>query len=191
MDSLLVYLVIGITLGSIILLGFFFLRNSKKSSIKSKSDTQEFEDQVLELVSKFQHISATRLNALEIKVKEVQDILKESNEIYLKLTSVIAEAGRERIEIEKLINFLDKKEIPIPLKKVEHEIKENEKIEYKKDIEKIPEEESDLDLTKSSLEHQILNLSSEGMSTDDIARKLGVGRGEVQLVQELFRRKFG
>ncbi len=192
MDSILVYTVIGITLGCIILLGVIFLKNSKKAALRSKDGSNEFEDQVLELVSKFQHISATRLNSLEIKMKEVREILKESNEIYLKLTSVMAEAGRERMALEKLLNENSKNEA------LQYEIKKDKKAEESeiKKIEPKKEEENDessegLDLTKSSLEHQILNLSSEGMETDEIARNLGIGRGEVQLVQELFRRKFG
>ncbi len=223
------------TIFLIVLFSLFFIKNSKKKIQNSEIDLTDFEDRVLELVSKFQHISATRLSSLENKISEMNKLLREANETYFKLSSMLSDATKIMTEIEKknnlknLKNFhnIDQKsensdgfsekeaeEIKIdyteaytpekskrtpPYKKNDdsfsgsddREIPKvnliNEKKEADIEINKI---EKPFDLKTSSLEHKILNLSSEGLDSAAIAKELEVGKGEVDLVLGLFKRKF-
>jgi len=217
MPTMLVLAVIISTIIFIALIAFYFIRQSKGKQNVADIDFAEFEESVIDLVSKFQHISATRLSSLENKLDEMNKLLKESNEIYLKLTSVMSDAAKRKTELEALLNRADQSKITgedtrephVEVRKKEsdetiseeNEPKTDKPIEEKPDIaEKFDprkntesreeEVENPFDLKSSSIEHKIMNLSSEGLDSNDIAKELGVGKGEVELVLELFKRKY-
>jgi hypothetical protein len=223
------------TIFLIVLFSLFFIKNSKKKTQNSEIDLTDFEDRVLELVSKFQHISATRLSSLENKISEMNKLLREANETYFKLSSMLSDATKIMTEIEKKNNlknlknpniidqkneisdgFSEKDSEEIKIDYTEAYIPEKSKRNppYKKnddsfsgsDDREIPKvnlinekKEADIEINKiekpfdlktSSLEHKILNLSSEGLDSAAIAKELEVGKGEVDLVLGLFKRKF-
>jgi len=224
----------------ILVFSFIFLKKSKYKNNSAEIDLSALEDRVMELVSKFQHISATRLSSLENKINEMNKLMRDANETYLKLSSILSDATKIITELEKTkyeMSFIER----------ENKNKVDENSEFKKnqssgELQKNPtykkttvenhvestdeksvnffsdsvpaktmddivevtnpkktvqegqttEEgvEKPFDLKSSSLEHKILYLSSEGLDSSSIAKELGVGKGEVDLVLGLFKRKF-
>lgn len=227
MDNLMIFLVVFGTLGFLVAIGFIFLRGSKRNLHEPSTDVNEFEERVLDLIGRFQHISANRLSALESRIMEMQKILRESNEVYLQLSSLISESSKFRSELDKQINSIapvphsltetskeEEETIPDDLQRLKekvsqqfdpmkvqvNEVPQETEIERKKATSpqrqfnsKTEEEafERKMDVFQSSLEHRILNLSSEGLDPEEIAKQLEIGKGEVILVLELFRRKSG
>jgi hypothetical protein len=238
MPEIITLIVTGTTILLVLVFTLLFLRNSrKKKGSADEIDLSVFEDRVMELVSKFQHISATRLSSLENKINEVNALLKEANETYLKLSSILSDATKVLTELERKageksvpgtkeapkkehpfsddavgtsdVVIIDPRkdftsvgnskkkmiseddgifsELPVsPPSKVELTVK----VKESEDKASVRTDEKAFDLKNSSLEHKILNLSSEGLECGDIAKKLGVGKGEVELVLGLFKRKF-
>lgn len=208
MDVVVVVAVVLTTLLVILITFFAYIRNLKRNQGTPQLDVTELEDRVLELVNRFQHISATRIASFETKIKEMTQLIKQANEYYMRLTSVISEAYKIETELLEKTRRQDveenhratpeknrireqsgverasvegQKSIPIEEKTVVHKIES-----LSLPIIDTPEE---IDLKSSSIEHRILNLSSEGYDNEEIAKQLQIGRGEVQLVLELFRRK--
>jgi hypothetical protein len=215
------FITLIVTVSTILLVlffSFFFVKKSKNRTDSVQIDLSGFEDRVLELVSKFQHISATRLSSLENKINEMNKLMREANDTYFKLSSILSDASKILTELEKKNSELDlaedrtlifEKKNPIikndnpklPFLKNDNSFTESvqknfenlavESIEItSEDKTGIEEFEKPFDLKNSSLEHKILNLSSEGMDAMNIAKTLGVGKGEVDLVLGLFKRKF-
>ncbi len=218
MDNVTLFLVMFATFGLLIAMGFLFIRGSKRKTEKLSTDVNEFETRVLDLIGRFQHISANRLQALENRIADFRNVLKESNEIYLSLSSLVSESSKQISELEKRIEMMrgleqdiEGKKDPIPndepnlsedtemdsrigttkIKKINQEKKESVMEQSKK--EDAGERESPslatFDISESSFEHRILNLASEGTEPEEIAKQLKIGKGEVLLVLELFRRK--
>src|SRR6056297_252544 len=208
MSDFLIITVTLLTLIIIIIFSIIFLKKAKKKNNEMEIDLSAFEDRVLELISKFQHISATRLTAMENRIEDMNKVLREANEMYFRLSGILSDTSKTLSEIEskkdavKLKQEYEKQEEKE--KKVTKKMPEKEK--YKKNVGMNEEEtvhfkEEDHftfeeefihqpDLKNSSLEHKIMNMSSEGMEAVHIAKKLGIGKGEVDLVLGLFKRKY-
>jgi len=175
-------------------------------------DLSAFEDRVLELISKFQHISATRLTAMENKIEEMNKILREANEMYFRLSAILSDTSKTLTEMEgkkgelklnedpqkpktdekvrePLVSKQEEKRLKVEFKEEEEE---EESVDMKEEDHFTFEEEfvNPPDLKSSSLEHKIMNMSSEGMEAIEIAKKLSIGKGEVDLVLGLFKRKY-
>ncbi|MEA1885454.1 MAG: hypothetical protein U9N62_13200 [Thermotogota bacterium] len=208
MSDFLITTVTILTLVIIVVFSFIFLKRTKKKNTEMEIDLSAFEDRVLELISKFQHISATRLTAMENKIEEMNKVLREANEMYFRLSAILSDTTKALSEIEgksgKLQQNSDdqnkknsikssKNEINEQIKEKEEELIPDEKPKESKDEDHFTFEEEFInppDLKNSSLEHKIMNLSSEGMEAMEIAKKLGIGKGEVDLVLGLFKRKY-
>jgi len=193
MEIVIVVSVVLITVAVLLVTFLAYLRSMKQQQASPHLDISDLEERVLELVNRFQHISATRINTLELKIKEMNQLIQQANEYYMRLTSVISEAYKvETVLLERS----RKKDLEHLFEKPKPQKEETENVvEYvsspaavkQEPFRPVPPEK--LDLQSSSIEHQILNLSSEGQSAEDIAETLQIGRGEVRLVLELFRRK--
>lgn len=207
MSDFLIITVTLLTLTIIIIFSIIFLRKAKKKNNEMEIDLSAFEDRVLELISKFQHISATRLTAMENRIEEMNKVLREANDMYFRLSAILSDTSKTLSEIEgkkgelKLQQSQQKnedKEKNVPKALPEKEMlkqKSDVKVEttnFKEEDHFTFEEEfiKPPDLKNSSLEHKIMNMSSEGMEAVDIAKKLGIGKGEVDLVLGLFKRKY-
>jgi len=193
MEMIIVVSVVLLTVTVVLVMVFAYLRHMKTQQASPHLDISDLEERVLELVNRFQHISATRINTFEQKIKEMSVLIQHANESYMKLTSVISEAYKAESE---LLERSRKKEMETLFGKLRSEKVESENVveyigstvsEKREPFSPVPPDA--VDLRTSSIEHQILNLSSEGQSAEDIADSLQIGRGEVQLVLELFRRK--
>src|SRR6056297_2474873 len=208
MSDFLIITVTLLTLVTIIIFSFIFLKKSKKNNNEMEIDLSAFEDRVLELISKFQHISATRLTAMENKIEEMNKVLREANDMYFRLSALLSDTSKTLTEMEgKKGEFKSKEDhqksdneekgLTTKLTNLEEisskvdfleenpvEIKEEDHFTFEEEFVNPP------DLKSSSLEHKIMNMSSEGMEAIEIAKKLGIGKGEVDLVLGLFKRKY-
>lgn len=208
MSDFLILTVTLLTLIIIIIFSLIFLKKGKKKNTEMEIDLSAFEDRVLELISKFQHISATRLTAMENKIEEMNKVLREANEMYFRLSGILSDTTKTLSKFESNTGNIKPKSNPVklnnPTKSVDNSIKneskakEEDKIVEKKATERKEEDHFTFeeefinppDLKNSSLEHKIMNMSSEGMEAEEIAKKLGIGKGEVELVLGLFKRKY-
>ncbi|MDN5359523.1 MAG: hypothetical protein PWQ84_586 [Thermotogaceae bacterium] len=208
MSDFLITTVTILTLVIIVVFSLIFLKRTKTKNTEMEIDLSAFEDRVLELISKFQHISATKLTAMENKIEEMNKLLREANEMYFRLSSILSDTTKTLSEIETKTGELQLKTNqtkPVePEKsdnksiKIESEANEKDKIIEEKSNERKEEDHFTFeeefinppDLKNSSLEHKIMNMSSEGMEAEEIAKKLGIGKGEVDLVLGLFKRKY-
>jgi len=204
MSEFIIIAVTLLTLVVIVIFSIIFLRKTNKKNSEMEIDLSAFEDRVLELISKFQHISATRLTAMENKIEEMNKVLRSANEMYFKLSAVLSDAAKTLSEIDSKKDPTLKQNEKIP-KKVPHinipndveedfeePVSEKESL-FKDTVDHFTFEEEFInppDLKNSSLEHKIMNLSSEGLEAMEIAKKLGIGKGEVDLVLGLFKRKY-
>src|SRR6056297_1142881 len=100
MSDFLILTVTLLTLVIIIVFSLIFLKKSKKKNNEVEIDLSAFEDRVLELISKFQHISATRLTAMENKIEEMNKVLKDANEMYFRLSAILSDTTKTLSEFE-------------------------------------------------------------------------------------------
>ena len=207
MSDFLILTVTLLTLVIIIVFSLIFLKKSKKKNNEVEIDLSAFEDRVLELISKFQHISATRLTAMENKIEEMNKILRDANEMYFRLSAILSDTTKSLSEVEgkksKPYESIEhnqtksqekqSEDLSITDEKSNNNRKEEEDKTQRQDDDHFTFEEEFInppDLKNSSLEHKIMNMSSEGMEASEIAKKLGIGKGEVDLVLGLFKRKY-
>lgn len=209
MSDFIIITVTLLTLTIIIIFSLLYLKKTKKKNNEVEIDLSAFEDRVLELISKFQHISATRLTAMDNKIDEMNKVLREANEMYFRLSAILSDTTKTLSEVERKKGVVQES---IVYKPVENHDKKKSEPTMNEDIEVISqdtdqdktilknetedhftfEEEfiNPPDLKNSSLEHKIMNMSSEGLEAVEIAKKLGIGKGEVDLVLGLFKRKY-
>lgn len=175
---------------------YYFFNFRKR--LKEIEYPYEVEERILELLGKFKHVASIKLEMLEKKVDELKGLIKEANDSYASLSVLLTDLNKVAYEIDKDSNT----SIINSEKKLEHvELKENEKDNLEVDAtdsENTVESSStsddsneipdpDLEDDSESLERKILRLNEEGFEDLEIARKLGIGVGEVKLIIELFR----
>jgi len=176
---------------SVFILIYFF--NFKKR-LKEIEYPFEVEERILELLGKFKHVASIKLEMLEKKVEELKQLTKEANDIYASLSVLITDINKLKDDLKDL-PIEERKtqdeliETPKTDNKVKHSLSKSEKKEEKLVEESVKPIEDEMKTVESdeSLERKILRLNEEGMSDLDIARKLGIGVGEVKLIVELFK----
>jgi len=158
-----------------------FLINAK---LKKEEDLDEAEQRILELMGRFKYVSNLRLEMLDKKIEEVKRVIREANEVYSTLTVKITDLMRLKenfINVEEELmdtsDFSGKKKA-LEVQKVDKEI-----------VEGSDESRDENDnIIETNIEKRILSLYDEGYTDVEIAKKLGIGVGEVQLMIGLFRR---
>ncbi|MCD6449100.1 MAG: hypothetical protein J7L34_01150 [Thermotogaceae bacterium] len=159
-----------------------FLMNTK---LKKEEDLDEAEQRILELMGRFKYVSNLRLEMLDKKIDEIKKVIREANEVYSTLTVKITDLMRLK---EDFINVEEELNSNSKVSGKEKEVKEivdHESFEDKNT--EILDEDKEEDI-ETNIEKKILSLHDEGYTDVEIAKKLGVGVGEVQLMIGLFRR---
>lgn len=138
------------------------------------------EQRILELMGRFKHVSNIRLEMLERKIGEIKKVIREANDVYSSL--VIKMTDLMKIQEESGKSSEDETDIvKVAPKKVSSQENEESSEEKLRDI------EEDEEFSSASVERRILMLHDEGFSEVEIAKKLGIGVGEVRLMIGLFR----
>ncbi len=143
-------------------------------------ELEELEQRILDLMGRFKHVSNIRLELLDKKVNEIKRVIKEANNVYASLAI-------------KLTDLMKIKE-ELPLKEDQESSQTAEKTDEvgSKNItssETVTDESRmDEEPQEMNLERKILFLHDEGLSEIEIAKRLGIGVGEVKLMISLFRR---
>jgi len=154
--------------------GIFIVELRKREEEPSPYD--ELESRILELMGRFKHLSAVRLELLDRKIKEVKDAVREANEVLAKLMVKISDIEKLKEEVEKSV-------------KEERVVEESPAVsntELKEEPEEEGEEAAEDDM---EVEREILKLHEKGLSDVEIARRLNMGIGEVRLILDLFGKK--
>ena len=163
-------LVVMSTVGAIAFSWASFLISKRKIE---EDEFEKMEQRILELMGRFKHVSSMRLEMLDRKIEEIKRVMREANDLYSSL--VVKMTDIMKLKEEFMEEKSEKVEPPV------EEVPAVEVVESKKEEEEI---EEDL-----SIEKKIVQMYDSGMSDIEIARKLGIGVGEVRLMLALFRRK--
>jgi len=184
MDPITFFVVAG-TIATVTFSWANFLMNNK---LKKEEDLDETEQRILELMGRFKYVSNLRLEMLDKKIEEIKRVIREANEVYSTLTVKITDLMKLKdnfMNIEEEISE-NHDEFPKGVDFSEHKEFKKEKEYYDLGVEEI--EEDKIEVTESNVEKRILSLYDEGYTDVEIAKKLGIGVGEVQLMIGLFRR---
>ena len=166
-------LVVMSTVGAIAFSWASFLISKRKIE---EDEFEKMEQRILELMGRFKHVSSMRLEMLDRKIEEIKRVMREANDLYSSL--VVKMTDIMKLKEEFMEERREKVEPPV------EEVPAVEVVESKKEEKEEEEIEEDL-----SIEKKIVQMYDSGMSDIEIARKLGIGVGEVRLMLALFRRK--
>ncbi len=162
-------LVVMATVGTLAFSWASFLISRRKVE---DEEFEKMEQRILELMGRFKHVSSMRIEMLDKKINEIKRVMREANDIYSSL-------------VVKMTDLMKLKEEVFVEEKQEEIIPSIEKIDFHKE-EKEEEIESEDDM---GIEKKIVSMYDEGLSDIEIARKLGIGVGEVRLMISLFRKR--
>ena len=176
MDSVSFFTVIA-TVVTVALSWASYLLRLKESG---EEELEGAEQRILELMGRFKHVSNIRLEMLERKIEEIKKVIREANDVYSSL--VIKMTDLMKIQEEYGKSSEDETDIvKVAPKKVSSGENKGSSEEKLRDI------EEDEEFSSASVERRILMLHDEGFSDVEIAKKLGIGVGEVRLMISLFR----
>ncbi len=138
--------------------------------------SEELERRILELMGRFKYVSSVRLKMLDKKIEEIRSVMKEANDVYSSLMVKLTDIAKMKEDLPEVVG-----NIP--------EIQEDRR-EEGKDEEKVEEVSDEIEMEdEMNLEKRIITMYDEGFSDVEIARKLGIGIGEVRLIISLFGRE--
>ncbi len=128
----------------------------------------ELEGRILELMGKFKHVSSVRLEMLDRKIEEIKKVMREANDVYSSLMVKLTDIAKLKEELPEVVeNISENPERP-------EDSEREESVQLEED---------------GNLEKRIVNMYDEGFSDVEIARRLGIGVGEVRLIISLFGRE--
>ncbi len=157
--------------------GIFIVELRKREEEPSPYD--ELESRILELMGRFKHLSAVRLELLDRKMKEIKDAVREANEVLAELMVKMSDIEKLKEELEESMKE-EEKVVEEPSTNSDMELKDKEKVE--REEEEVIEEDVEV-------ERKILKLHEKGLSDVEIAKRLNMGIGEVRLILDLFGRR--
>ncbi|EKF49740.1 hypothetical protein H17ap60334_03265 [Thermosipho africanus H17ap60334] len=146
------------------------LHNSKNLPEKIKED----EERLIQLMGRVRIFVDSKIEILEVKMKELNDLISQVNDLYSKLVLEVSEY-QKNIKTNSKISYEEKKEVEANSENFEKNLEGTiEKRETKK--------------TEMTREEQIIELYNQGIEEAEIAKKFGMGIGEVRLIIDLFHR---
>ncbi|MBB6062182.1 chromosome segregation ATPase [Thermosipho japonicus] len=146
------------------------LHNSKNLPEKIKED----EERLIQLMGRVRVFVDSKIEILEEKEKELNDLISQINDLYSKLVLEVSEYQKS-IKTNSKTSYEEKKEVEANSENFENILEETkEKRETKK--------------TEMTREEQIIELYNQGVEEAEIAKRFGMGIGEVRLIIDLFHR---
>ncbi|WP_287570015.1 DUF6115 domain-containing protein [Thermosipho sp. (in: thermotogales)] len=146
------------------------LHNSKNLPEKIKED----EERLIQLMGRVRIFVDSKIEILEEKMKELNDLISQVNDLYSKLVLEVSEY-QKNIKTNSKTSYEEKKEVEANSENFEKNLEGTiEKRETKK--------------TELTREEQIIELYNQGVEEAEIAKKFGMGIGEVRLIIDLFHR---
>ncbi len=160
------FLIVISTVGALAFSWASFLMNKKKVE---DEEFEMMEQRILELMGRFKHVSSMRIEMLDKKINEIKKVMREANDIYSSLVVKMTDIMKLKEEV-----FVEEKQEEIEPSGEKNPESEEEMEEAEEDI---------------GIEKKIVSMYDEGISDIEIARRLGIGVGEVRLMISLFRKK--
>lgn len=145
-------------------------------------DLEKVSNEKIMAVSEY---SESVLGEIQKNHKEVIFLYNMLNDKEEKLKETVIKAQKIKTEVKSLIKEAEKK-VSINESKEELDNKKQEAA-YKNDLGKGPGLKKATDVKVTNNNQEIIDLFEQGISKTDIAKKLGLGLGEVRLVLDLFR----
>lgn len=161
-------LVVMATVGTLAFSWANFLMSRKKVE---DEEFERMEQRILELMGRFKHVSSMRIEMLDKKINEIKRVMREANDIYSSL--VVKMTDLMKLKEEVFVEEKQEEVIPTPEDLTPKEEEKEEAIENE----------------DMGIEKRIVSMYDEGLSDIEIARKLGIGVGEVRLMISLFRKR--
>ena len=184
------------------------IQTLKKTNENNELTSISFDEESNKLLARFQKITTTKLRALDNKIEIVDQLLKDVNESYSRLASILSEV--EKIN-DEYFNKSRKSSITDTVKTVDPQSLETAKIKEtfkndelneednndnnkaeEKNIDKEGPEvqksnyEEDIILDKKSM---VLKYYHQGLTPQEIGKKLNIGIGEVMLFINLYNKQ--
>jgi len=149
------------------------------------------EERVLELMGKFKQLADTKIKMLDMKIEQLKSLVQQANNVLSALNVLVSNAEQSFAQLEEALEEAQKQSVAA-------EILEEAKRPTSRDVAKtgkaVDSNSTDTRKRESEeelgVEKRILMLSSQGYDEITIARRLGIGVGEVRLILSLFSRKF-
>gem|GEM_PF-2164401 len=147
------------------------------------------EERVLELMGKFKQLADTKIKMLDMKIEQLKSLVQQANNVLSALNVLVSNAEQSFAQLEEALEKAQQQSAGA-------EILEEAKHPTSRDVAKVEDDNPASTQKKQSEEEQlgvekrILMLSSQGYDEITIARRLGIGVGEVRLILSLFSRKF-
>lgn len=204
MDYVIVLLLIG-------LIAFVYLRLSKKIAVLNLELSENLKNEILSLIAEFNHAAEKYIQLIEERVEMAKSISQDMEERAKLGNTITREIAEQLAYMKKLKENLEReiKESEIRLKTIisNHKaiLQESEKKHslitqtYQKVMEntqpKIEAKETNIVIVEEEkkieepipLQRRILLLEKEGLTHQEIAQKLQITLGEVELVIKLFK----
>ncbi|WP_126992740.1 DUF6115 domain-containing protein [Thermosipho globiformans] len=148
------------------------LHNSKNLPEKIKED----EERLIQLMGRVRVFVDSKIEILEEKMKELNELISQINDLYSKLVLEVSEY-QKNIKTNSKTSYEEKK-------KVEAEANSEN---FEKTLEGTIEKR-ETKKTEMTREEQIIELYNQGIEESEIAKRFGMGIGEVRLIIDLFHR---
>jgi len=160
----------------------------KEMNQKETEKNINIDEETNMIIANFQKITSSKIRTLDSKIELADQLIKDLDEIYTKNQLLLSDIQNQNINIQTQ-----------NVKKAERKFKSEENIIIPETTAKIPEpvkikeppKEKKKEIIDSDIimdkKQKILSMLKKGMSKEDIAKKLGIGIGEVILVMNLYK----
>ncbi|BBE31067.1 hypothetical protein OSSY52_12080 [Tepiditoga spiralis] len=175
----------------------------KKTDKNNELTSISFDEESNKLLARFQKITTTKLRALDNKIEIVDQLLKDVNESYSRLASILSEVEKindehfkNKIMNNKIIDSIKASdEKPLESQKINEILEKNDEIIKSENEEKIINKENN-ETTKNKYKEEIildkksmvLEYYHQGLTPQEIGKKLNIGIGEVMLFINLYNK---
>lgn len=149
------------------------------------------EERVLELMGRFKQLADTKIKTLETKIEQLKSLIQQANNILSALNVLVSEAEQDFMRLEEALEKVkaDKNDLQVMEEKTPRGLSPADGTAAE-DVASTSVESQKKTEEEMGIEQRILLLNSQGFDEIAIARKLGIGVGEVRLILSLFSRRF-
>ncbi|MGQ9856359.1 MAG: DUF6115 domain-containing protein [Fervidobacterium sp.] len=177
----------------------YLLQNFKNQNDKTK--IEEEEEKLVELIGKVRIFVDSKLEQLDKKMEETRSLIKELNEMYISLSTLLVKAPTEEPNQQKENSPLVDQTYKPAYQNIEVRGLQMNNVNVNKEVDKkaknIKSEDEQLyetyktadEFEEEKKEDIIFDLYLSGLEPVEIAKRMKMGVGEVQLIIDLMKRQ--
>lgn len=202
--SFLDWIVVLATVGTVVFAWALFVLQSYRMK-NEKTDLDEEEERLLELMGKVRIFVDSKLELLDRKLEEIRGVIRELNEKYIEFSSLLVSdrltgSEKSKPEFSKTDESRASTELTEPQRSnrgYPRPAERSEKSVVPPEPELLGENQvkhekpagAELGLQPESIEDKVSKMYDDGLEPLEIARRLNIGLGEVTLILDLYRRQ--